>query len=75
MGILKIMVFPVLLQCDGLICSVKILGGVGGEQLFIVNLIFTKGQIEYRSRKSFKDLQFFNRKPWEITLHTDHGVL
>lgn len=75
MGILKFMVFPVLLPCDGLVCSVKILGGVGGEQLLVVNLIFSKGQIEYLRRKSFEDLQVFNRKPWEITLHPDCGLL
>lgn len=73
MKILKIMVFPVSLPCTGLVYSIEVLGGVGGEQLFNVSCIFSKEQIEYLSRKSFEELQFFSRKPWEITL--DPGLV
>jgi len=75
MEVLKKMVLPVSLLCKGLVYSSEVLGGVGGEQLFSVSFIFGEEQIEYLSRKSFEELQFFSRKPWEIAWDPGHGVL
>lgn len=69
------MVFPVALLCKGLVYSPEVLGHVGGEQLSSVNLIFSKEQIEYMCRKSFGELQSFNRKSWETALDAGHRVL
>lgn len=69
------MVFPITLPCKGLVYSPEIVGRTGGEQLSSVNLIFSKKQIEYMCRKSFAELQSFNRKSWEIALDAGHWVL
>lgn len=66
MEILKMMIFPVSLPCKVLVYSVEVLGGLGDKQLFPVSFIFSKGQINYLSRKAFEELQCFSRKSWEI---------